>query len=211
MRKTFFIAWLIACSALGQDISLTNRIATFTNLQGTVYKNVQLVRGDLDGVIWRNDGGGGRVCYTNLHPDILLWLGIPTNRIALAKARAEHKSVADANYKAKLAARDATDARAKAEAQAEWDAGAPAREREAQRQAMLAAIESLQAQIEFAERKVRYADAVTPTGATGDPDYVNAVMAQRSNVNLAAEQVNDARIRLNKLLNEYKLQFGGKN
>lgn len=38
----------LSANALAQDITFTNRTASFTNLQGAVYSNVTLVRADLD-------------------------------------------------------------------------------------------------------------------------------------------------------------------
>lgn len=52
--------------ALADDITFTNKAVSFTNLQGQIYQHVQLVRGDLDGLIWRDKASGGRICYTNL-------------------------------------------------------------------------------------------------------------------------------------------------
>ena len=68
--KWFCIAFF-AGAALAQDITFTNRVATFTNLQGTVYKDVTITKGDLDGIVWREGAGGGRICYTNLSPALL--------------------------------------------------------------------------------------------------------------------------------------------
>ena len=66
--------------APGQDaITFTNRLATFTNLQREVFRDVRLVRADAAGIIYREGAGGGRVCYTNLPPAFLELLGIPTN------------------------------------------------------------------------------------------------------------------------------------
>src|SRR5215472_10990400 len=97
MRTTILIAVAGAMlSASAEDIIFTNKVATFTNLQGKVFKSVQLVKGDLDGVIWRDEASGGRICYTNLHADILESWGISSNRIDIALARAQHKAVADA-------------------------------------------------------------------------------------------------------------------
>lgn len=86
--------------AFAKDIVFENRTASFTNLQGQAYNRVELVRGDQDGLIWREGASGGRICYTNLAPDLLKELGIPTNRVELAKARAEKKALADAKYRA---------------------------------------------------------------------------------------------------------------
>ena len=102
MKATLFLSFLAAVflSALADDITFTNKTASFTNLQGQLFKGVQLVRGDLDGLIWRDGASGGRICYTNLHPDLLESFGISTNRIEIAGARAQHKAVADARYRA---------------------------------------------------------------------------------------------------------------
>ena len=91
-------------SLVAQEIVFTNRIATFTNLQGRAYTGVWLVKGDLDGVIWREaeGAGGGRVSYTNLNAALLDSWGIPTNRIETAKIRAGQKAVKDAQYRAFL-------------------------------------------------------------------------------------------------------------
>ncbi|HLH54726.1 MAG TPA: hypothetical protein VKY92_14030, partial [Verrucomicrobiae bacterium] len=56
---------------------------------------------------WRDGASGGRICYTNLHPDLLLSLGIPTNRIETARARAAQKAIADARYRAQPALKPA--------------------------------------------------------------------------------------------------------
>ena len=94
----WFCFFFFASAALAQDITFTNRVATFTNLQGSVYRDVTLVKGDLDGVVWREGAGGGRVSYTNLSPALLETWGIPTNRIENAHARALRKAAADAQF-----------------------------------------------------------------------------------------------------------------
>ena len=99
------LLWGTAWQAVaGSDITFTNRIASFTNLQGQVYRRVLLIRGDDDGLIWRDGVSGGRVCYTNLHPDVLEYFGISSNRIEIARLRAEKKAVADARFHALVAA-----------------------------------------------------------------------------------------------------------
>ena len=60
--------------APGQDATtFTNKLATFTNLQGEVFRDVRLVRGDDDGIIYRLSIHGvektdetGRLCRLNL-------------------------------------------------------------------------------------------------------------------------------------------------
>jgi len=102
MKATLCLIVLATASlpAPADDITFTNKTATFTNLQGQLYRRVQLVRGDLDGLIWRDKASGGRICYTNLHPDLLESFGISSDRIEIARARAQHKAIADARYRA---------------------------------------------------------------------------------------------------------------
>jgi len=101
MKPALFLAILgtVFHSALADDITFTNRTATFTDLQGRSYRKVQLVRGDQDGLIWRNGVSGGRICYTNLDADLMESFGISSNRIEGARARAEKKAIADARYR----------------------------------------------------------------------------------------------------------------
>ncbi|HLH53911.1 MAG TPA: hypothetical protein VKY92_09880 [Verrucomicrobiae bacterium] len=88
------VALICATTAVGQEIDLHNKTTTFTNLEGRVFERVTLSKGDFDGVIWRKDTSAGRVSYTNLAPELIESWGIPTNRIALAKARAERRAKA---------------------------------------------------------------------------------------------------------------------
>jgi hypothetical protein len=89
------LLWLcLSISASAQDVELTNKVATFNTLDGRIFDSVELVRANLDGVVWRKDGAGmGQVCYTNLSPERLLAWGIPTNRIEVARGRAQRKAV----------------------------------------------------------------------------------------------------------------------
>jgi hypothetical protein len=82
-----FTAFQVAASDL---LDLRSHIATFTNLQGQAFSNVTLIRADLDGVLWRKEASGGRVCYTNLDLGLLELWGIPTNRAEIA-SRARRK------------------------------------------------------------------------------------------------------------------------
>jgi hypothetical protein len=58
-------------AALAQDITFTNRMATFSNLEGRLFFNVTLVKANQDGVIWRDGAGGGSGWYANLNPALL--------------------------------------------------------------------------------------------------------------------------------------------
>lgn len=119
----FLILSVLSISA--QDINLKNRVASFTDLQGRAYFNVTLVKGDLDGLIWRDrKGSGGRICYTNLSADFLGTLGIPAERIAVAGDRAAQKAVADARYRAGLAAQAEARRLARQKAQADLETNA---------------------------------------------------------------------------------------
>jgi hypothetical protein len=97
-------AGFLNCPA--QNIYFTNRSETITNAQGDPIR-AELVYADLDGIIYRCPGGGGRLSYTNLSLAELESLGIPTNRVAVAEQRAALRSEqkqADAARKAQQAA-----------------------------------------------------------------------------------------------------------
>lgn len=106
MKAALFLTILATGLQLGwaEDVTFTNRTATFADLQGKLYRRVQLVRGDLDGLIWRDGASGGRICYTNLSPDLLESFGISSNRVEVARARAQKKAIADARYRAQVIA-----------------------------------------------------------------------------------------------------------
>ncbi len=142
-----------------EDILFTNRTATFRTLDGKTFYNVTLVKGDQDGVIWRTGASGGRICYTNLPPHLLQSWGINTNRIDLALARAQRKAAADAHYRSVAAMESAVTLKQYREAQARAAAQGPARERETQRQADMAKIESLRQQIHVARDSLRHMEA----------------------------------------------------
>ena len=61
----FLFCLAVNLSLQTQDITFTNKTATFTNLQGQLYKGVELVKADLDGLTWRDEGGARRICYCN--------------------------------------------------------------------------------------------------------------------------------------------------
>jgi hypothetical protein len=94
---------LFAGAALAQDITFTNKTATFTTLDGRVYTNVTLVRATDYGIVWRADGMG-MVSYTNLAPAFLTSLGIGQERAEHAKALADRQARANASERAKAAA-----------------------------------------------------------------------------------------------------------
>jgi uncharacterized protein YjbI with pentapeptide repeats len=208
MMRTIKFATLLALawingSLLAQDIIFTNRTATFTNLQGALYKDATLIKADLDGLMWRSGASGGRICYTNLNPMLLKELGVPIERVEIAKLRAGHKAVSDAQYHAALGAQVQLELLNKKQDQLARLEARVAEEKDAPRKAALEEINNLEADIEARESQINRADAVTPVGASGDPAYVNAVMAQRAQVNLAAVDLIQAKKRLAKMKQDY--------
>jgi regulator of protease activity HflC (stomatin/prohibitin superfamily) len=126
------VSWVLAfglnaAAEISGVINLTNRNETLTNLQGQVYSNVDLVRADLDGVVYRSESGGGRISYTNLSPARLETLGIPTNRIAVAAERAAmnaEQRKADYEHRLEQAAANQQQAEKRMQAQAQAQAAA---------------------------------------------------------------------------------------
>lgn len=66
-------------------------------------------------------------------------------------------------------------------------------------------ITALRAWISNADKAAKYADAITPTGASGRPEYVDAVMAERARVNLQVANVEEAKDRLSQLENDHEV------
>jgi hypothetical protein len=187
-------------------IEFTNKIASFTNLQGEAFNQVSLVRGDLDGVIWRNGPNGGRVCYTNLHPVFLQDWGIPTNRIDSARARAEHRQLADERDRAITAQAAYALAMAKAHEVADWEAGAPARALQKQRETDHEVIVTLELQIESAKSRMRKAQAIAH-------DYTKANSLNRAAPRLYIREtervkIKEAETQLKKMKRDYELKYG---
>lgn len=79
----------IASAAAADEIELNNQTATFTNLHGQVYDNVQLERATHDGLIYTatNTGTIGMVRYGDLPPDLLTRLKIPDSLVSEAARR----------------------------------------------------------------------------------------------------------------------------
>lgn len=182
--------------AQAQDnVTFTNLTLTFTNLQGTTYSNATLLRADLDGIIWRSEGSGGRICFTNLAPEFLAKLGIPEARIDVAALRAAHKAVSDAQYRAARdkAAQDQVQAQkaAKEKQAAQERADAPRKERNAQMQKDLAEIQRLTAQIvsDIARR-----DALWDYYVHTDDNYTSVTVGSRGgSADTAATRLANAR------------------
>jgi hypothetical protein len=101
---------------LAQNIYFTNRFETITNAGGESV-HAELVYADLDGIIYRCPGGGGRLSYTNLSLAELVSLGVPTNRVAAAEQRAALRS----EQKKEEAARQAQQAALALQQRAERD------------------------------------------------------------------------------------------
>jgi hypothetical protein len=159
MKLIIFFISLPSLSLLAQDIEFNNRTGTFTNLEGRVFVGVTLVRADMDGLIWREGAGGGRVCFTNLHPNVLAEFGIPTNRISIAGTRAENRAASNVRARAVAAANAQAQLSAQAEADAMEATNAPARALAQQKQADADFIAALEARIAAAKASLRRAKA----------------------------------------------------
>jgi len=186
---------LVVLSALavhaGDTIEFTNRVETFTNLQGQVFSQVTLIRGDLDGVIWRKEASGGRICYTNLSLGFVAYLGISTNRVQVARIRAAQAAQAHSKFLAERQAGAAADSVAREEVRKVWLAGAADRELLSNIQKELAAIDLLQSQIDEAKAKLRWAKAITSdfNSANKRNDYApHAYVKQTEQVKLKKAQ-----------------------
>ncbi len=193
-------------SLLGQDIEFTNKVVTFTNLQGEGFKDVRLVRGDRLGLVWRDDSGGGRVLYTNLSPAFLSSIGISQDRIKTGAAAIAAKAAADARFKA---LRQTEGAKEAAE-MAKWQAGAPQRQQSAQKaaqkQADLNQIQQLDAQVRAAEYRYNHNSAAVHDAnmaSLGDPTapilYMSATLKQN---------IDDAKETLEKAKAAYRSKYG---
>mgnify|MGYP001546784762 CR=1 FL=1 len=108
------------------DIDLGHRTATFTNLQGRVYQDVQLDRATLDGLIYSKptDSTIGMVKYSDLNTNFLTSLKIPADRIQIAARRqaalaAETKQYDAASHRLALQQQQAELANATAVSQAQ--------------------------------------------------------------------------------------------
>lgn len=189
---------MAALPTFAGDIIFTNKVESFTNLQGVAFKHVTLVKGDLDGVIWRDAPSGGRICYTNLHPELLESWGISSNRIDIALARAQHKAVADAKYRAAWAAE------AQNKALQDWltdvkpepdKPNANTTARAQQQAADLARIRAMQSKYDALDREDRY----TRAAVIDQGGYINHV---------AEERLEDFRRSLEKAKRQYLERYG---
>lgn len=208
LSVTACVAIFFFFASYGQDVDLRNRVVTFTKLDGQMLREVQIVRGDQDGIVWRKAASGGRICYTNMSADLLESWGISSNRIQVARERAAKKALSDAQYRAQRSKAAQAEREARLKQDTEWRAGEPARKREAQRQSDLAAIETLRRQLEFAQERLEIAKALIPSKTTGDPEFANEVMARRIQANLEQAEVNRARRQLKGLEEDYQRDYG---
>jgi len=96
MRRFRHAAWLaisaIAILANGNahpqsrpEVLFTNRIVTFTNLQGQVTVDANLIRATTDEVIFKTNDDYGTVMFTNLAPQVLEYLGVPQSHLKLVR------------------------------------------------------------------------------------------------------------------------------
>lgn len=88
--KALFLLFAFVPPVFAQsDIDLGHQTATFTNLQGRVYQDVQLDRATLDGLIYSKPAEStvGMVKYSDLNTNFLNSLKIPANRVQIAARR----------------------------------------------------------------------------------------------------------------------------
>ena len=198
---------LVILDVSGQDITFTNKTVTFTNLEGRAFTAVQITHGDWDGVIWRDAASGGRVCYTNLHPAVMEAWGIPTNRIEIARARAERKAVSDAQFRAARQLQAQEDFEAKTKQDALESIAAPIRARAEQKKAEAEAISALTEQIESAKRLLRRAEAAAHdyNKANRHNDYAPTLYVKDSE----RVKVEEAEVRLKKMKAAFALEYKG--
>ena len=87
-------------SANGQTPPLewrfTNRVATFTNLQGQAMVNASLIRADGSQLIFKTNDVYGTVNLTNLAPATLEMLGVPASYLQQVRAREKEQAGAAA-------------------------------------------------------------------------------------------------------------------
>jgi hypothetical protein len=202
----FAVMILPEAGLCSDSIEFTNKVASFTNLQGETFTQVVLVRGDLDGVIWRNGSSGGRVCYTNLDPLLLERWGISTNRIEIARSRAARKAAVEAASRAQAIARARAEATAKAKQDADLRAVAAAKALEEQKKSDLETMEKLEAQIEDAKAQIRRAEAIAH-------DYNHANTFNDSAPHLYIKdterlKIKEAEIQLKRMKSEFARKYG---
>jgi len=200
------LAVLSALAVHASDtIEFTNRVETFTNLQGQVFSQVMLIRGDLDGVVWRKEASGGRICFTNLSLGFMAYLGIPTNRVQIARTRAAQSAQEHSRFMAERQAGAAADLAAREQARKLWLAGAPDRELLTNLQKDLAAINLLQSQINEAKAKLRWAKAIISdfNSANKRNDYApHAYVKQTEQV-----KIEEAQTRLQTMRQEFNRKY----
>jgi hypothetical protein len=204
MRAAIFILLIAGCSGLAGDIiNFTNKTVTITNLEGRVFRDVDLARADLDGLIWRQQASGGRICYTNLDPMLLASLGISSNRIDIARSRAEKKAITDARYRAMVAAEAQANTLARDQALSDAYDHPPKKAADsmsAQQKQDAAVIQEMQARYDALEREKRHNLAVVQNGwQNGQDGYINYV---------AIEQLEDFRQNLEKAKRQYIQKYG---
>lgn len=205
LRSIVVLVGLGIAAVSAQDIAFTNKVVSFTNLQGEAFSRVELVRGGRLGLIWRDDSGGGRVLYTNLSPAFLASIGISSNWVEAAKQAIAHKAEADARFRSTLQAQGAEQARARAAQDAAWQAGEPAREKAAAKQADLQRIQALQRQVDAAQYQYDHKAAAVHDynmSTLNDPTAPILYMSEQTR-----QQIEDAKAQLEKLKEEYRAKW----
>jgi hypothetical protein len=198
------LAWING-SLLAQDITFTNKTATFTNLDGRVFTNVTLVKANDYGIVWKGDGIG-LIPYTKLSPEVLESLGIHQERVEHAKALAKRQAALDAQRRAATAAALQQDTVNKQlDQQARLEARA-AEEKDAPRKAALAEITALEAQIKAARDEARHTAAAAHdyNMANMNNPYAGYAYVKETTV----VNIEDAEERLRELKADYAAKYG---
>jgi hypothetical protein len=96
-----FCAQLFATQASG-ELYFTNKIATFSSLDGQSYLAAQLVEADSSRIIFKTNGVFEAVAFTNLSPETLDQIGITQDYLASLKQSAANRAVALAKERTML-------------------------------------------------------------------------------------------------------------
>ncbi len=84
------------------DLWFTNRVVTFTNLEGERFVDADLVEAGISQVVFKTNGIFGAVKFTNLSPATLELIGIPPSQLELAHELEIQKAEALAHQRALL-------------------------------------------------------------------------------------------------------------
>ncbi|HXD00937.1 MAG TPA: hypothetical protein VN048_16465, partial [Verrucomicrobiae bacterium] len=84
------------------DLMFTNKVVSFTNLQGDHFTSAELVEADATQVVFKTNDIFGAVKFTDLSKETLALIGIPESRLYLERELEIQKEQASANQRAIL-------------------------------------------------------------------------------------------------------------